>query len=237
MKRLSVAAVVALGLSLPLCAQRGASHSGGFSGHTAPAFRGGFAASTPRGFTGTPRYTGSGFYSSAPRFSGGGSHSLARPNNYRHGAGYYRRPYPLRYPYGVPYIGAGWISANDWGYPDSTPYDNSDAASNYASEYAAPPADQESPPSVAPPYSNYVEPPHDTESPHVAPPPANEDAVTLIFKDGRPLEQIHNYAMTRTTLYVLDARHRDIPLDQLDLVATKKANHEAGIDFSLPETR
>jgi hypothetical protein len=41
--------------------------------------------------------------------------------------------------------------------------------------------------------------------------------------------------MTHTTLYVRDEHHRDIPLDQLDFEATRKANHDAGVDFPLPE--
>jgi hypothetical protein len=36
-------------------------------------------------------------------------------------------------------------------------------------------------------------------------------------------------------LYVRDQHHRDIPLDQLDLDATEKVNHKAGVDFQLPE--
>jgi hypothetical protein len=69
-----------------------------------------------------------------------------------------------------------------------------------------------------------------------APAPASEEAVTLIFKDGRPPEQIHNYLLTRSTLYVGDQLRRAIPTDQLDLVATAKANQEAGVDFQLPES-
>ncbi len=68
-----------------------------------------------------------------------------------------------------------------------------------------------------------------------APWPLSEDAVTLIFKDGRPPEQIHNYVLTRTTLFVGDQRRRAIPTDQLDLVATARVNQEAGVDFQLPE--
>jgi hypothetical protein len=72
--------------------------------------------------------------------------------------------------------------------------------------------------------------------PAAAPAPAaeNTEAVTLVFKDGRASEQIHNYILSRNTLSVLDGRHRDIPVDQLDLVATEKANREAGVDFHLP---
>jgi hypothetical protein len=61
------------------------------------------------------------------------------------------------------------------------------------------------------------------------------DAVTLVFKDGRPPETIHNYALTRTTLYVTDGRHRQIPVADLDLAATEKANREAGVMFQLPQ--
>jgi hypothetical protein len=69
-----------------------------------------------------------------------------------------------------------------------------------------------------------------------AAPAGDEDAVTLIFKDGRPAEHIHNYAMTRTTLYVQeDQHHREIPIDELDLAATEKANREAGVSFEVPE--
>jgi hypothetical protein len=62
-----------------------------------------------------------------------------------------------------------------------------------------------------------------------------EDALTLIFRDGRPAEQVHNYVLTRTTIFVRDQHHHDIPLEQIDLAATQKVNHEAGIDFQLPE--
>jgi hypothetical protein len=66
-------------------------------------------------------------------------------------------------------------------------------------------------------------------------PAADEDAVTLIFKDGRPAEHIHNYAMTRTTLYVQGPHHREIPMDELDLPATEKANSKAGVSFEVPQ--
>lgn len=87
------------------------------------------------------------------------------------------------------------------------------------------------------------------DAPAVAQPPAavktspdaelsiDGDAVTLVFKDGRPVEKIHNYALTRTTLYVTDARPREIPVAALDLAATQKANREAGVRFQLPVTQ
>jgi hypothetical protein len=70
-----------------------------------------------------------------------------------------------------------------------------------------------------------------------APPEASdrEDAVTIIFKDGRPPEQIHNYILTRDMLFVGDRHHPDIPVDQLDLSATAKANQDAGVYFHFPD--
>ena len=62
-----------------------------------------------------------------------------------------------------------------------------------------------------------------------------EGAVTLVFKDGRPEEHIHNYAMTRTTLYVQDQHQREIPMEELDLTATEKANRAAGVSFEVPQ--
>jgi hypothetical protein len=72
------------------------------------------------------------------------------------------------------------------------------------------------------------------ERPQPEPQP-EEDAVTLVFKDGRPDQQIHNYMLTRTTLYVQDERHREIPVSELDLAATEKVNKDAGITFRLPD--
>jgi hypothetical protein len=57
----------------------------------------------------------------------------------------------------------------------------------------------------------------------------------LIFKDGRPPMQIHNYLLTRDTLFVGDRHPSEIPVDQLDLGETAKVNRAAGVDFRLPE--
>ena len=59
--------------------------------------------------------------------------------------------------------------------------------------------------------------------------------MTLVFKDGRPSEQIHNYMLTRTMLYVQGDRLREIAVADLDLPATEKVNREAGVDFRLPD--
>jgi hypothetical protein len=64
-----------------------------------------------------------------------------------------------------------------------------------------------------------------------------QPTTTLIFKDGRPPVQVHNYALTGTMLYALDGDTRqEIPLDLLNVPATVAANRAAGVDFSLPES-
>jgi hypothetical protein len=68
-------------------------------------------------------------------------------------------------------------------------------------------------------------------------PPSTESAVMLIFKDGRPPEQIHNYMVTSRMLTVLDSQVREIPLDEVDIAATESANRAAGIDFQVPPSR
>lgn len=65
-------------------------------------------------------------------------------------------------------------------------------------------------------------------------PPQEASAVTLVFKDGRPRETIHNYALTRTMLYVTDGRRQEIPVASLDLAATERVNRAAGVQFQLP---
>jgi hypothetical protein len=63
---------------------------------------------------------------------------------------------------------------------------------------------------------------------------SGERAVTLIFNDGRPPVQIHNYLLTASTLTVLDQQYREIPLNRINVSATEQANHAAGVDFRVP---
>jgi hypothetical protein len=145
----------------------------------------------------------------------------------------YRLPYaPSAYGYGGPY---GWLGADYFGYPDPP--------ADYGPVYgaAAQPYGQENDPQAG--YApGPVEPSGAADSfrpayraSRPAPEPKSEDAVTLVFKDGRPAEQIHNYILTRTTLHIWDQRPRDVPVDQLDLVATVKLNHDLGVAFQAPE--
>jgi hypothetical protein len=227
MKRLVAVAVIVAGFALPACAQRSGSH-GGFSGHTAQASRGTFSGSAPGRAAASARTAGSRSLAVAPGFRRTGPSNFGARTPYA-GAGRYRRPYRSPYRPEIVYGNPGWVSPYILDYPDSFDNDDSQAGPvDSVGGYDAPPPEQNQPepPRVFPPASDL--------SPA---PSANSDvAVTLVFKDGRPPEQIDNYLLTRTTLYVLDQRRRVIPLDELDLVATGKVNHDAGVDFHLPDS-
>src|SRR5712691_10341804 len=72
------------------------------------------------------------------------------------------------------------------------------------------------------------------------PRPAVEDKTAttiLVFRDGRRSE-VQNYAIVGQTLWVFsEQRARKIPVSDLDLAATKKANAERGVEFLLPGLR
>jgi hypothetical protein len=129
-------------------------------------------------------------------------------------------------PYGYP----GLVGGYPLGYGDTTGTDDSAAPANQNVEEPAdgPPMEAWQPPSGVP-----YQPPAGLSS--ATPAAGSEEAVTIIFKDGRRPEQIHNYILTRETLFIGDGKHREIPTDQLDLTATAKVNQDAGIDFRLPE--
>jgi len=232
MKRLAAIALIAVGAALPVCAQRAASH-GGFSGRSGSASRGGFRASAPSRFTSPSRYTGSRYLSVPRNFQRGSANNLGAHPVYataRRG----RKPERPHSRQWGPYAAAPWVGGIGpyvLGYPDDTGYGDASAApSNVSGGDDTQAADQRQPES--PDYDHYQPAPETSSQPAVG---GNEEAVTIIFKDGRPAEQIHNYVLTRKTLYVLDQRHRVLPTSIIDLVATAKVNNDAGVYFQLPD--
>lgn len=238
MRRLAAVALLVIGIALPVCAQRAASR-GGFSGRSAPASRGGFSRSAPSRFTASPGSSSRSFSTARNLQRGAAGRFVARPpyTGSRRTRNPYRPPYGAGVRYGFPGYGfPGLIGPYSLAYPYDMGYDESAASPNSAPQgpdgpygYDADSAPQEQP---APrmPYSS----PSDWAQP--PPVPESVEAVTLVFKDGRPPEQIHNYILTRTTLFVRDQHARKIPTDQLDLAATAKVNQDAGVDFQLPGT-
>ena len=58
----------------------------------------------------------------------------------------------------------------------------------------------------------------------------------LVFRDGHQSE-VHNYAVVGQTLWIFsEERARKVPLADLDLDATRKANEERGVEFAVQAT-
>jgi hypothetical protein len=151
-----------------------------------------------------------------------------RPENDRHGVGY--RTY-------IPYTYAGYPWLNSFGYGFPVAYDGQDDAQPgpQQADYGAQPPEPSAPqmasndaPAFRPAYLGPTE----------SAPVSAQPATTLIFKDGRPPVEVHNYALTAKTLYALDGDTRqEIPLSVLNVEATVEANRAAGVDFALPASR
>lgn len=77
-------------------------------------------------------------------------------------------------------------------------------------------------------------PPVQSDRATAAQPAQPQDPSVLVFRDGHQLE-VQNYAIVGGTLYDFTPGHaRKVPLSQLDLPATVKANDDRGVDFVLP---
>jgi TolA-binding protein len=72
-----------------------------------------------------------------------------------------------------------------------------------------------------------------------SPAPTADDKTTMtviVFRDGHRTE-VRNYAIIGSTLWVYsEDDSKKIPLEQIDLPATKNANTERGVSFQLPPT-
>ena len=256
-----VVALLIAGTFPGLCQRGGARGGGGLQGHGVPVLRGGMAPAG-RSFVGSPQYGSSRRVGVAPNMpmlsrgmpmggriqptvqrhvpmAGRGMHA-GRYDRRRDGDLGNRRAFAPFVGVGVPYGIGGLFGPGFLGYPDSGFY--GDAANTVpavspvapieddAGSYDARSAEQaETAPS---PFYRRV-----YERSQPAPESEAENAVTLVFKDGRPSEEIHNYMLTRTTLYVQDEHRREISVDEIDLTATQKANKDAGVEFRLPGSR
>jgi hypothetical protein len=244
----------------------GGGHASGFSGSGTGArgFGRGFSGSAPRSFPAPPvnfssgqiRYAPSGRpYANwvAPRSPFGQLNAPANRGAYpgragagvagNRGGGYPGRRYPNRPPYrrGVavyasPYYATPWFGAwpyfgnwNDFGFDDS---DASQAGGAPDQSYAQ---DQSYAPD-APAYEDQGRQSYQSGFAASAA-PSSEPALIIVYKDGHS-QQVHNYALTPTTLLLLDGASsgltRRVSLDEIDLVATRRANLASGIDFSPP---
>jgi hypothetical protein len=135
---------------------------------------------------------------------------------------------PLGYGFPVAYGGLPYAGQDDAGGSPQPPSDADRPPADYAPEPPAPQVADNAPPTFRPPYLGEA----------VDAPVHPQPATRLIFKDGRPPVEIHNYALTANTLYALDGDSRqEIPLALLNVQATVEANRAAGVDFALPTSR
>ncbi|MGH9919926.1 MAG: hypothetical protein ACRD6W_13815 [Nitrososphaerales archaeon] len=224
----------------------------------APPFRGSYAPSASFRYTGRPLISPRYAYAPSNRLlspaSGAARLSTVRPSFYQPNhpyAGRHRhRPWGGAgfYAYPIVVAPAFWTYPDDFGMSfDDSDYDN-DGLSAYGPEAPPPPPGADAEYLQPPPQAELAAPPPEPEAAPQPPPepepqaqpepqsePAPAETVTLIFKDGRPAEQIQNYLATRSTITVIEGRrHYDIPIADLNLAATRKVNSEAGVDFQLP---
>jgi hypothetical protein len=242
---LLLAALGAALTALPVYAQRGGGHggggfgghSGGFGGHMGGGSFGG------HGFSGSARPSGQGFHG-----GGFGRPSFGRPGfghpgfgfrphpgfGFRgsfYGNGFYRG-YPWAWGWGYPWWGYG-----DYGWYDTPDYNQPSASYDYPpddyqqnGQYEQQQAEIDS---LHDEVSRLREQRESEQAAHQKPSAADKPT-ELVFRDHRT-EQIENYAIAGQTLWVLTEAHaRKIPLSDLDLTATRKANEDRGVDFELP---
>ena len=167
-----------------------------------------------------------------PRFSNHplrfGDHQLRDHNRFPIGLSM-----PVFVPYAVPYPVYAESAEAENGDDDSVPAD-------YTYRRGVPPVYDRGPwyRDVAAPRQA----PHDPAPKAAAPedpaeppePVAPQPATVLVFKDGHKTD-VQNYAIVAGTLFdFTEGRSRKIPLSDLDLPATQKANDDRGVDFQVP---
>jgi len=216
--------------------------------------RGGMRAAPAAHFAAAPRMSSPAMparFTSAPHVYGyhtsGGSHSCWNCGHVHHPYypyyGYYGRywhVYGYPYAYSYPYYGWGYsYGPTLW---DQSSYSNDDTAyqrqlvgqidslsqqvqnlQDQISDLQQRPANAPSPapPPPAPPNASAKSAPSDLPT-------------ILVFRDQR-IQEVANYAIVGKTLWVFtEQRARKIPVAELNVPATTKANEARGIDFRLP---
>jgi hypothetical protein len=253
MRRLISIAAVALVLTVPLWAQRGGGGHGGGGGMRGGGFAG--HAGGGRSFGGM-RSTG---MRSAPGFSHGFNHTSNNGN--WHGSSWNHGSHNTHFhtfhncfgafcghsQFNSPWWGGGWGWGWGWSPWLGSSWDDQDRRfdEDYYRQYAL--ADQWNQQSLAEQrmrQQEEAEGDQDAYAPRSsnrrsAPESASQTAepvaaTILVFRDRRQ-QEVQNYAIVGQTLWAFSAgRTQKIPLANLDVPATEKANDERGVTFRVP---
>jgi hypothetical protein len=237
---LFIAVFALLLVSAPLTAQHGGGH-GSAGGHGGFSGGGSFGGHASAGHAFSGAHSASGY----AQHSFSGSRSFSRPSssrglnarNFNHSNNLRIRTYGFRnncygyrcgYGYGYPWLGAGldpywwWDSGSsyDQDQQDQTGLANEMNAQSLDEQRMREQGDQDV-------YARSTY-PHQPERTEAAP------ATVLVFRDQHK-QEIQNYAIVGQTLWNFSPQHTEkIPLSQLDLPATTKANDARGVDFRVP---
>jgi len=260
MRRLMLSSAFALCLAIPLWAQHGGGGHGGGGGHSGGGFGGGHAGFSGGHGSGSSHVSGgvrsapsvSRGFARGPAFSPRSStRAFSRPLNrpFLHDGfrGSRTRGFGFRNGcFGIPCRGFGfpWAYGSYW----YDPYWFSDSDSSYDDDYNQNVADaaemnrqnleeqqmmrQEQADGDQDVYARSVPPraiPHEAEGAPILP------DTMLVFRDQHK-QEVHNYAIIGQTLWNFAPQHtQKIPLSDLDLPATTKANEERGVTFRVPD--
>jgi len=171
-------------------------------------------------------YHGGSFGPNHSHHGGDGDHHHHRAV-YWHGGVYPWYPWMYTGPIFTGYVDPWLFAPDDYGY---------DQGGYYGGDAPAPYRDYGYEPNPAWPYGAQDAAPVDEQPAGTVAQgaPLRQSTITLIFNDGRPPEQVHNFLLTGSTLTVLDAQYREIPLKEVNVAATESANRAAGVEFRVP---
>jgi hypothetical protein len=152
-------------------------------------------------------------------------------SNWGYWPAYYGGYIPFDYDYGLT---PGTYTGYDAGTFDSAPY----AGYPYPPAYGGNPygAPYPNPSAYAPPPSPPAQqsvPAAQSSGRAPQPEPVSEPTV-LVFRDGHK-QEVDNYAIMGSTLFVLSGRRARIPIAELDVPETIRQNQNRGLDFRIPD--
>jgi hypothetical protein len=207
----------------------GSFSGGGFSGHASTGHA--FAGSHSSGSMAPHSYAGARSFSRSLSSRNLNARNFNRSNNFRiRTYGFRNNCYGYRcgYAFGYPWLGAGidpywwWNSgSDDLDQQYETGLANEMNAQSLDEQRMRQQGDQNS-------YAKSSALQHQPERTEAAP------ATVLVFRDQHK-QEIQNYAIVGQTLWNFSPQHTEkIPLSDLDLPATTKANDDRGVSFRLP---